>query len=376
MKLKKYASLSLCLSLVALLISGSIYFVQHRLTFLLEVSLGICLVGLAFYVLFDPKRTLRTVTGNQAHHRNDALLSTLAIIGILAIVNYLAHKTLLGWDLSESKDNTLSHQSVQVIQSLTDKVLVRAFYTKDIPNQKARTLLENYKFHSQGKFDYQFIDPVANPIAAKKAGVTQDGTIVLLMGKRMEHVANPSEQKLTSALIRLINPDARIIYFLTGHGESIPQDQEGMYSQLRQNLLSKNYTLNTLNLLTQPDVPPSAVEVIILNPLKSLMGNEVSALRTYLDSGGALILLTEPPAITNFNPTTDQLWQYLSTDWGIGCENNVVIDPNSTPPLMAVSQPFEYRKHPITEEIGNMVAVFPTAHSLAINTSLQKVNIT
>ena len=240
MKLKKYASLSLCLSLGALLISGSIYFVQHRLTFLLEVSLCICLVGMAFYVLFDPKRTLRTVTGNQAHHRNDALLSTLVIIGILAIVNYLAHKTLLGWDLSESKDNTLSHQSVQVIQSLTDKVLVRAFYTKDIPNQKARTLLENYKFHSQGKFDYQFIDPVANPIAAKEAGVTQDGTIVLLMGKRMEHVTNPSEQKLTSALIRLINPDARIIYFLTGHGESIPQDQEGMYSQ------SVSYTHLTL----------------------------------------------------------------------------------------------------------------------------------
>ncbi|MEJ5202626.1 MAG: Gldg family protein, partial [Anaerolineales bacterium] len=267
-------------------------------------------------------------------------------------------------------------QSVQVNQRLTDSVLAKAFYSQNIPDEKARTLLENYKFHSRGKFDYQFIDPVTNPIAAKEAGVTRDGTIVLAMGNRIEHVTSPSEQELTSALIRLTNPGKRTIYFLTGHGESIPQDQEGLYSQLRQNLLSKNYALDTLNLLAQPDIPSTATEVVILNPLKPLTGGEVSALSAYLDSGGALILLSEPPAVTNSDPITDQLWEYLSTDWGINCENNILIDPNSAPPLMVISQPLGYSEHPITAEMSNMVAVFPTAHSLAIDTSLHKVDIT
>lgn len=376
MKLQKFAPFSLYLSIIALLVSGSIYFVQRRYTFQLEVSLGICFIGLALYVLLDPKRVRRVITGRQAKYGNNLILSAIAIVGILGIVNYLAYKTSLRWDLTENKENSLSSESLQVLQNLPEKIQAQAFYTQNLPSDKARLLLDNYKFYGEGKFDYQFIDPVTNPLAAQEAKVTRDGTIVLSLGERKEWVLTPSEQEITSALIRLINPGERIIHFLTGHGEAIPQNQEDAYSQLREFLINKNYNMNSLNLLSQPVVPPSTLAVIILSPRNSLTKDEVSALKNYLDNGGALILLSEPAALVNIEPTSDNLWKYLQTDWGINCQNDVVIDPDSTPPFVVISQPLEQSNHPITAKISNMVAVFPTAHSLHVVSQPQNLVIT
>lgn len=376
MKLKKLAPFGLYLSMAALLVSGSIYFVQRRLTFQLEISLSICFIGLALYILLDPKRVIRVISGQQAKRSNNLILSAIAIVGILSIVNYLAYKTSLRWDLTESKENSLSSESLQVLQNLREKVQAQAFYTQNLPSDKVRLLLDNYKFYGEGKFDYQFVDPVTNPLVAQEAKVTRDGTIVLSLGKQKEWVLTPSEQEITSALIRLTNPGERSIYFLTGHGEIIPQNQDGAYSQLREFLINKNYTINSLNLLSQPVIPPSALAVILISPRNSLTKDEVSILKNYLDSGGALILLSEPAALINNEPMSDNLWKYLQTDWGINYENDVVIDPDSTPPFVVISKPLGQNSHPITAKISNMVAVFPTAHSLNIASQPQNLVVT
>jgi hypothetical protein len=83
----------------------------------------------------------------------------------------------------------------------------------------AKSLLGDFRSSSNGKFDFEFIDPNADPVQARKYGITGDGKIVLIMGDTQETAAYADENTLTQAMIRLISPEERAVYFLTGHGE-------------------------------------------------------------------------------------------------------------------------------------------------------------
>ncbi len=122
-------------------------------------------------------------------------------------------------DFTEDKQNSLASETLDTLKALPASVQATAFFTSQTPSDTAQKLLENYKNHSNGKFDYTIIDPDQNPLAAKQAGITGDGKIYLQMGDHHEIVASASEQDITSALVRLMNPGQRTIYFLTGHGE-------------------------------------------------------------------------------------------------------------------------------------------------------------
>ena len=54
---------------------------------------------------------------------------------------------------------------------------------------------------------------------ARQYGITGDGKIVLTMGDARETVSYADENLMTQAMIRLISPQSRVVYFLTGHGE-------------------------------------------------------------------------------------------------------------------------------------------------------------
>ena len=87
---------------------------------------------------------------------------------------------------------------------------------------RQKALLSNLKTNSSGNFDYQFIDPVADPITANKYSITTDGTIVLLLNDQIEQVKLVSEEEIVTSIIKLINPTKHAVYFLTGHGEHDP----------------------------------------------------------------------------------------------------------------------------------------------------------
>ena len=157
------------------------------------------------------------------------------------------------------------------------------FFTKNYPTDYARTQLQDYKNNSNGKFDFKFVDPDADPVSAQAAKITQDGTIVFQMKGRQEQVTSPTEQEMTSALVRLSNPGPRSVYFLTGHGEHDPQGSgDQAYSKAKQALETKNYTVNILNLLATPKIPEDALAIIIAGPQKPVSENEVKLLEDYV----------------------------------------------------------------------------------------------
>ncbi len=365
---RKIAPAGLYLSLLAVLASAGLYIVQRKLTLPLEISLGLIVIGLALFALMDPDAVRRFLTGRQARYGSNALVLILAFVGVVVVINYLVYQNSKRWDLTEDKVNTLAPETLSTLGKLQEPVLAEAFYTKRLDTTQAKNLLDQYKFNGKGKFNYKFIDPEADPVAAQNAKITQDGTIVLVMNNRQQEVRSVQEQDLTGGLVRLMNPQQQTVYFLTGHGEaSIDGTDNTSFSQAKGTLTNKGYIVQTLNLLTTNKIPDNAKVIVIPGPKKPLSQSEVDLLSQFLAKGGGLIVMEDSPVVTDFGDQADPLADWLTKDWGVKLGKDLIIDQTSNQPTVAIGS--QWGDHQITTNLKSYVAVMPTSRSVTLSTA-------
>lgn len=350
---------------------------QNLINLILWVSLGLAVVGPALYALLDPQRTRDFLTGRQARHGSNAVIMLIAFILILVVINAIVYQNPIQWDWTEGKQNTLAPETVDTLKALPASVHAIGFYTTRTSSSTTLDLFSKMKAKSNGKFDYEFVDPEANPAKAQQYKIAQDGSVVLLMQGRQELITGPTEQDFANALVRLVNPGQRAVYFLAGHGErDIQNSGDKSYTRARTVLESKNYTVKSLNLLAQNKIPADALSIIIDGPTQPVSSQEMSLLKTYVDKGGSLIVMEDSPLASNAGKPADPLLDYLTSAWGITIVNDLVIDPSSSQIIVAVEN--AYGSHPITDKLqsNNMVSFFPTASSLTLKSNVQNVQTT
>ncbi|MDP1716001.1 MAG: Gldg family protein [Anaerolineales bacterium] len=351
--------------------------VTDTLNLTLQISVGVLIIGLAVYAMLSPDTIRRFLTGRQARYGSNSLILTLAFVGIIFAANYIVFNNPKSWDLTEDKSNTLAPETMKILATLPAKVTATAFYTASLDTSGADELLLKFKSNSSGKFDYKFVNPDLDPAAAREAGVTGDGKIVLQMGETKEVASFASETELARTMIRLISPEPRTVYFLQGHGEpGLESGGEFSFSIAKSTLESKNYTAATLNLLTTNSIPDDALAIIIAGPLKPVSYQEVTLLRKYVDAGGALIVLEDPRFFTQFGDAPDPLADYLTTEWGIILNEDIVIDlVNTQNPFQAVSS--QYNSHPITQNLTDKyIVILPQARSINITVGDENIVVT
>jgi ABC-type uncharacterized transport system involved in gliding motility auxiliary subunit len=360
---------TILLLLVKLLALAKMYTIPNIQVFnwALGISSALIVLGLAFFALLDPERVRVILTGRQARYGSNAAIMLLAFIGILLVINVLVFQNPgKPFDLSEGKQNSLASQTLDTLKALPAAVQATAFYSPQTSSETAQKLLENFKNNSNGKFTYSFIDPVQFPLMARQAGITGDGKIYLQMGEQHEIVTYASEQEITSALIRLLNPGKQVIYFLTGHGErDIQNAGDSAFTAAKSALEAKNYTVQSLNLVAQNKIPDDATVIVVAGPLQPVSAAEGTLLEEYVSKGGSLIIMEDPTPLTQFGNSPDPLAAYLAANWGISFDNDIVVDTTTTHLSWAVSQ-LPYVNHAITEKLQGMVSYYPTARSLTI----------
>jgi len=346
----------------------------QTLTLALQISVGLTIVGLALYAMLAPEKVRRFLSGRQARYGSNTLINAVAFIGILFVINMLVYQNPKSWDVTEDKSHTLAPETLQALNMLPAKVTATAFYSARLSTTSVSQLLQDFKINSNGKFDYRFVDPDLDPVAARQAGITGDGKILLTMGERHEIASYATEEELTRSLIRLISPETRVVYFITGHGEAdISQSSNANLSSARSTLENKNYTVKTLNLAAENKIPEDARVIIVAGPTKPLSEQEVSLLKAYVEKGGSLIVLEDPLPLTNFGEAPDPLADYLASTWGITLDNDIIITP-SQQPLYAVAAGYD-PNHPITRAM-TMVVILPQARSISLGVPPANVTLT
>jgi ABC-type uncharacterized transport system involved in gliding motility auxiliary subunit len=330
------------------------------------ISLSVIALGFALTAFIDPDRTRRFFLGRQVRNGSNAIIMLLAFLGILVFINLLAYQNPVSWDISESQKNTLSPETITLLESLPQAISARAYYTSSTNSTEVRRLFENFKQHSNGKFSYEFINPETNPIAAQQDVIDRDGTTVLQLGSSplTERVAQADEEGLATTMVKLLNPEKRIIYFVTGHGEAdIEQSSSTAFTLIKRALENKNYTVKPLTLGSAGSIPADANALVIAGPKIQIPEEEVKVLSTYLDNGGAMVIMEDPAVMTKYGDAPDPLAKLIA-DWGVTLQNDIIFDPRATPPTLVYADPLSYAQHPITEKLRSINSVFYWTQSL------------
>jgi ABC-type uncharacterized transport system involved in gliding motility auxiliary subunit len=97
--------------------------------------------------------------------KKTAMTNLLIFVAVVFVINLISLNLFFRLDFSKGSVYSLSKASKSALKQLEDRMLVKAYFTEDLPPQFAsirrytRDLLEEYKNASGGKFRYEFIDP-------------------------------------------------------------------------------------------------------------------------------------------------------------------------------------------------------------------------
>ena len=216
--------------------------------------------------------------------RGESAIFVIVLAGILVLVNLLSVKFFARIDLTENNLYTLSNASVNAVEKLEDRLVVKAYFTKNLPGRFASLerqvgdLLEEYQQRSGGKMTLEFIDPEGDeeeegiakdlginkmpcPDIEKDQATIKEGYrgISFSYGSRTEAIRAVDspvglEYQVTSVIKKVMGQKASV-GFLVGHGEPLvepPSEEDrplmpeeklarGAYRNIRNNLDIYNY---------------------------------------------------------------------------------------------------------------------------------------
>ena len=365
-KYQKYAPIGLFVGLAAAIAALILRIIAGQFSISAKICFCVSIIGLAAFVILDAKSILDFFKSRHGKYGSNSFILTLAVIGILVIVNLVIFNNDITWDLTEDKVNTLADETLDVLSNLQVSVSAQAYFTSNTSTDTAETLLNGFEVNASGYFSYEFIDPYDDPVAATEAGITQDGVIILSAEGQSQKVTTVTEENLINAVIKLQNPEETVIYALTGHGEG-NFEGSGDYSltELESQMSSKNYRIETLNLVSSPEIPEDAEAIFIAANQVPFDQSEVDLIGDYLAEGGSMILLSEPDFLTEIDDQTDPLAEYLMDSWGVTLGKDMIIDSSVDPVEYAIAD--QYGNHAILEEITGYVTFFPTSRSITLS---------
>lgn len=287
--------------------------------------------------------------------------AVVIVLAILIVLALLAERYSWRWDATADKSQSLSKISQNILAEVKEPLTMTAFLPEgQADKQTAKELLNNFHYLNR-LITIKFVDPERNPAEAQQAGYRLPGNILLEYQGRRQMANSPTEENLTDALRKLLNPRQKIIYFLTGHGERGAKDtDQGSFSLARQTLANEGFDVQDLNLLTQPTIPAEAAVVILAGPEKAIFPNEIKTLQAYLDQGGRVLILLEPHKDAG-------LKDFLG-GFGIVLDDRLILDDNQVSRALGASLTMplviQYGNHRITQDFSNLVTIFPMARPL------------
>lgn len=293
------------------------------------------------------------------------IISLLIFIGILIFAALLSKRHYLRYDLTKTKEYSLSERSNAVLKKLTQDVNIIGFVREGMDEYaQLKRIFSAYEY-SSNFIKTKIVDPVRFPSLAQKYKVRQFNTVVIEGYDRVQIVKFPTEENITNAINRIIEGKSRKIAWIVGHGErTFKEEKEKNVSILKEILEGENFELEEKNLL-RDSIDRSYDLAVIAGPENKFLPEEIESLKGYLSQGGNLVLFLEP-----FNESG--LVEFLK-EYGIEVGNDIVVDPFSKAQGGDFLLPIvvQYSSHEITRDF-NLATIFRSARSVSINKEMLK----
>lgn len=319
--------------------------------------------------LLRPADLRALLSARRTRYGGNALILTVSVLGILAAVNFLGTRRYRIWDLTENKQFSISRQTIQIIDSLTEPVALTAIVSQTESRQMIedlQQLIDKYREQSD-KVTLQTIvrefEPLEMAALATRIGTDAPGRgLVAEQGGRHAIVFSFDEQAVTEAIVKATRTVEPMIYFTTGHGEQDPNSAgEGGrgFTAIRQAMEREGYKIDTLTITA---TLPAADAIIVAGPQRPFLPQESAVLARYVDAGGALMVMADPLA----DPGLDS----VLLPWEIRLHDDLVFDPQQSlfPPTWLGIGGSGYQFHTITKDLASFGSLLPNARSIGLGT--------
>lgn len=292
------------------------------------------------------------------------IITTILVFCILGMINYIAFKNNIHFDITKQQVHTLSDQSKTIMNGLERKLKITLFARRQ-NWERFLNLINLYKYKSE-KVSVNVIDIDSNPSLVQINNIKEDGTVILEYDGNKTATVAKDELAVTNAIIKLLRSQKITIYYSIGHGEidRNQRDQNGG-SYLYNKINAANYILKPIDLLKIQDIPKDAKLLLILGPRQGFLDLELERLERYLNKGGNVFMTLAP----ELNEVKLSNLYSLLVKYGIKFVNSIVLDRLSTVqgsqatiPIITLFNP----EHSITKNFKGKVL-------MPLSASLEKV---
>lgn len=312
---------------------------------------------------------------------------TVVVLAVLVAINFLANRYDKSWDSTSNKQFSLSDQTIKLVKGLKADTQLTYFGSQQ-EFQRARDVLGRYASISP-KVGAQYIDPERKPQQAKAAGFRSDAEVVVDNGARRETAKSLTEEEISGAILRSTKSAERDVCILSAAGERSIDDSEGSgYSLFKQLLERDNYKVRTESLkgaaphaakpleIGQAPEPASfsvskdCTVLVIAGPRSDYPAPIVSAIKTYIESGGRGLFLIDTPLRLGQSepPSENEALLKVLADWGVTADKDLVLDLSGLGRIFGLGPevPFlaQYESHPITQPLSRVPTAYPLSRSL------------
>lgn len=317
------------------------------------------------------ERAGRFVGKRQVRLGTNATVMTIIFIAILVIINLLAIRYHVRWDLTEEGAFSLSPETIEIIEKLDQPISITGFFVSEqvLAQDDLDSRLQEYASRTN-LISYEFVDPDTNPVRAAEYGAV-GGTIVVESGEQRQTITGTDEQTLTGAILNVTRETPTTVYFLTGHGErSIDGFDQLGFGEVRRVLEQDNFIVAPISLVISDTVPLENSVLVVADPTTEFQEREEQAIADYVASGGRLLLLSNP---LESRPLTNVMEMI-----GLAWNDDFLIDSQSEPNNPATPFVIEYPFNPITTDLANtnVPTLFPSVRTITQTETLTDVTVT
>lgn len=293
------------------------------------------------------------------------VLTIVVIVAILLlniIMDIVADRYPITWDLSANKVFTLSEESITIAKSVQNDVEIIVFSDEEtfanpttganagIPEfdttlREFHTALRQYRTHSGEKVSFKFINPDQEPaqFAAYQNYDVTNGDILFLSGDRhkISSIADlyelddsnyytygtyefysKAEKVLAANIYNLQSENERIVQVLIGHEE----DTEAL-AGLKSLYELNGYTFEELNITASAPFNAKAEVMLIAAPAQDYTDAEIKRVHEWMFNQGAygrhLIVYTNPVA------DCPNLYEMLDVEYGIQVTDELLLETDN-----------------------------------------------
>ena len=285
----------------------------------------------------------------QLKYGGNTLVLVLAVLGILAGLNYVVVNRTKRFDLTKDQRYSLSDQTRKVVNALQQDVKI-TYFQRSLEMARGQDRLKEYQALSP-RLKSEFVDPVKSPAKAQAYDVRGPWPILVVeLGDKRERISNDNEQDITNALIKITRDSKKTVCLLEGEGERSGEDsgERGM-TGAKTSLTKALYEVKNVFLMREKTVPKDCTVLIVAGPEKDLLPETTAAIKDYVKHGGKALLLVEAELKESYPNLVA-----LLKDWNIEAGKDVVVDVSGMGQLFGFSElaplAIEYPYHAITKD--------------------------